>query len=71
MSDDGGDFYTATAAAAAGLPENPMMMQIALKDIAVPHPHDVLCGRGECVHDCAVCVCMHVFFCKKIQGGAA
>ena len=31
------------------LPPDPMMMQYPLKDISVPHPHDVLCGRGECL----------------------
>jgi len=29
------------------LPINPMMMEYPLQDISVPHPHDVLCGRGE------------------------
>lgn len=30
-----------------GMTPNPMMLQYPLKDITTPHPHDVLCGRGE------------------------
>ena len=33
--------------AAGGIMPNPMLMQYPLKDISVPHPHDVLCGRGS------------------------